>query len=189
MADKPPDVLFLARKSQGLAREVSRRAGCAFSVCYTCQTCSCACPLAEAMDHLPVTLMRMTLLGLEKEVLASNTMWLCVGCNSCADACPQGVDISAVMDTLRQMVLEKGLPVPVPQVLAFHREVLASIASHGRTHKLGVMAGYKMKTLDLFTDADVGLKMLLKGKLDLVPSKVKDLESIRAIFKKHELGK
>ncbi|MEW5735607.1 MAG: 4Fe-4S dicluster domain-containing protein [Thermodesulfobacteriota bacterium] len=188
-AEKGSDLIFLPRENKGFAREVARRSGNPFSVCYTCLTCTCACPFVHAMDHPPVSILRMTLLGREAEVLNSNTIWLCVGCNSCAEACPQGVDTPAVMDALRQMALERGIAVPEPQVLAFHREVLSSIESYGRTHKLAVMAGYKIKTRDFFTDADVGLKMFLKGKLDLLPSKVEDVESIRRIFRKHGMDK
>ncbi len=45
------------------------------------------------------------------------------------------------------------------------------------------MLRYKIQKRDWFKDLDVGLKMLAKRKLDLMPSKVKD---IKKIFPNHK---
>jgi hypothetical protein len=89
------------------------------------------------------------------------------------------------MDTLRQMALAEGIKPAEPNVLTFHEAVLKSIKSHGRTHKLGIMMNYKLKTLDLFSDAGKGTQMFLKGKLEILPSKVKAVKKdIRPLFQK-----
>ncbi len=46
---------------------------------------------------------------------------------------------------------------------------------------------YKLRTRDLFSDVDLGLKMLAKRKLDLRPSKVNDRREIDAIFSNHKI--
>jgi heterodisulfide reductase subunit B/heterodisulfide reductase subunit C len=47
-----------------------------------------------------------------------------------------------------------------------------------------VVLQLKLKTKDLFSDIDLGIKMLLKGKLKLLPSRVRDLKGVKAIFQK-----
>jgi heterodisulfide reductase subunit C len=92
------------------------------------------------------------------------------------------IDMSAVMDALRQIAIENGILPAQPRVLDFHREVLASIERYGRTHKLEIMLRFKARTGDWFSDLDVGLKMLAKRKLDLTPSRVKAIADIRQLF-------
>ena len=47
---------------------------------------------------------------------------------------------------------------------------------YGRAHKLGIMLGYKRQTGHWLKDLDLGLKMLAKRKLDLIPSRVRDVQ-------------
>jgi hypothetical protein len=93
-----------------------------------------------------------------------------------------GIDLAAVMDTLRLMAVEEGVAIASPHILDFHEEVLRSLERYGRAHKLGIMLRHKMSTKSWFKDLDVGLKMLAKRKLDLWPSKVKDIKEIAGLF-------
>jgi heterodisulfide reductase subunit C2 len=97
-------------------------------------------------------------------------------------ACPQAIDIAAFMDAMRQMAVEEGVTLAEPDILAFHREVVGSIRRYGRTHKLEIMMRYKLGQLDLFSDIDLGLKMLANRKLDLLPSKIADQRVMQRIF-------
>jgi len=92
------------------------------------------------------------------------------------------IDMAAVMDAMRQIALSENARIAEPGILAFHREVLDSISKYGRTHKLEIMFRYKLKQRDFLTDVGVGLKMLAKRKLDLMPSKISDIQSVRAMF-------
>ena len=92
------------------------------------------------------------------------------------------IDIPAMMDDLRHMALQKGIPAAEPDVVAFHRAVLASIGRYGRTHKLEIMLHYKLKTRTWLQDWQKGLQMLAKRKLDLTPSRVKNLETLKALI-------
>jgi heterodisulfide reductase subunit C len=136
------------------------------------------------MDMGPHGVMRRVNYGLKTELLTSNTIWLCVGCHTCSAACPMAIDVSAVMDVLRQMSLEEGIAPAEPTVLDFHREVLGSIERYGRTHKLEIMLRYKIRRFSFLEDMDVGLKMLAKRKLDLKPSKIKRPRILASLFKK-----
>jgi heterodisulfide reductase subunit C len=166
-----------------LTREVQERSGINFSLCLHCRTCTNACPFSEGMDYPPNVLLRLIQMGMEKQALESTTIWVCVGCNTCCSFCPMAIDIPAVMDDLRQKALEQGENIGEPDILNFHNQVLNTVEKYGRTHKLEIMMRYKLKKHDFLNDVGVGLKMLKKRKLDLTPSRIKDKESLKKIFK------
>jgi hypothetical protein len=93
------------------------------------------------------------------------------------------IDMAAVMDTLRLMAVEEGVPIGKPHILDFHEEVLRSLENYGRAHKLGIMWRYKVQTRRWFKDMDLGLKMLAKRKLDLWPSRIQAQEELANLFK------
>ncbi len=169
-----------------VASEVMQRSHVNYNNCYHCRCCAGGCPFFKAMDYAPHGIIRLLQLGLYDQALKSSTIWICVGCNTCSNVCPMAIDMSAIMDALRQIALEQNIKVGQPGVLGFHTEVLNSIQRYGRTHKLEIMLRYKVRTMDLFSDMDMGLKMLTKRKLDLMPSKVHDIQAIKKIFKPSE---
>ncbi len=162
--------------------EIKKQSGTDFRSCLQCRSCSGGCPFSEHMDYMPNGVMRLVQLGLKREALSCNTIWICVGCHTCTIQCPMAIDIPGVMDILRQKALDEGVEVPEPDILSFHREVLGSIERHGRTHKLEIMFRYKLKKLDFLSDLNVGVRMLAKRKLDLTPSRVEHIEEIRKMF-------
>jgi len=176
------EVVNLNQTDAGFVTEVIRKAGVDINKCWHCQTCASGCPFVKAMDYPPNRVIRLVQLGLRKEALESAGIWICVGCNTCAIQCPNGIDIPAVNDALRQMAMEEGVVIAEPNILNFHQAVLQSIQRHGRTHKLEVMMRYKLKKRDWFTDMTVGAKMFARRKLELLPSKSKNMTEIRRIF-------
>jgi len=162
--------------------EVQTRSGVNLNSCWHCLCCTGGCPFVHAMDIAPNAVIRLVQLGLKDEALRCSTIWVCVGCHTCSSECPQAIDMSAIMDTLRQMAIEEGVPIAEPDILKFHDEVLKSIDRYGRTHKLEIMLRYKARKLDFFSDINVGLRMLSKRKLDMKPSKVNDIEKIHHLF-------
>ena len=78
--------------------------------------------------------------------------------------------------------IEEGVRIAEPGIFNFHQEVLNSIYRYGRTHKLEIMMRYKLRQRDLFSDMDMGLRMLAKRKLDLRPSKIINKTQIRKLF-------
>ncbi|MCP4112118.1 MAG: heterodisulfide reductase [Desulfobacteraceae bacterium] len=170
------------------AHEVKNRSGIDFNLCYHCQSCAGGCPFVKAMDFHPYAVIRLVQLGMQKEALECSAIWICVGCHTCAVQCPMSIDMSAVMDALRQMALEQGAVVAEDDVLEFHREVLNSIERYGRTHKLEIMMRYKIRKREWFSDMNVGIKMLAKRKLDLTPSRVRNIDEIRKLFHQSREG-
>jgi heterodisulfide reductase subunit C len=168
--------------------EVKRRSGVDAGLCWHCKTCVNGCPFSEAMDYAPNAVLRLVQLGLKNEALSNSTIWICVGCNTCSIQCPNAIDVAAVNDALREMAIEQGITVSEPDILKFHREVLNSIKRHGRTHKLEIMLRYKAYKRDWFADLGVGLRMLAKRKLDLLPAKSPDIQAIRKLFEQGKLA-
>jgi len=169
-------------QDRSLADAVMARSGTNFKACYQCRACAGGCPFIKAMDYPPNAVLRLLQYGMTQEVLTCKTIWICVGCHTCSSQCPMGIDLAAVMDTLRLMAVEEGVTIASPHILNFHEEVLRSLERYGRAHKLGIMLRHKMSTRSWFKDLDVGLKMLTKRKLDLWPSKVKDIKEIADLF-------
>lgn len=176
----------LNKLDQQFVADVIERSGVNLGSCWHCNCCAGGCPFVEAMDYPPNGVIRLVQLGCKSEALTSSTIWICVGCNTCSVECPQAIDMPAIMDSLRQMAMEEGVDIAEPDILNFHREVLNSVRQYGRTHKLEIMLRYKIKQRKLFSDMDIGLKMLAKRKLDLTPSKVKGIEGIRKFFTSHD---
>ncbi|MFC2061537.1 4Fe-4S dicluster domain-containing protein [Elusimicrobiota bacterium] len=73
--------------------------------CYQCGKCSAGCPLAEFMDMPPHQVIRLAQLGLLEKVVSGNTIWMCAACVACKVRCPRGVDLSKIMEGLRQIIL------------------------------------------------------------------------------------
>ena len=169
-----PDMVNADNLRQSLATEVTKRSGADFNRCYQCGSCGNGCPFVQAMDYTPNQVIRLVQFGLRQEALTCKTIWVCVGCHTCSSQCPMGIDIAAVMDTLRLMAVEEGVVIGKPNIIDFHEEVLRSLEKYGRAHKLGIMLGYKRQTGGWLKDLDLGLKLLAKRKLDLIPSRVRD---------------
>jgi len=162
--------------------EIKRRSGQDFNLCWHCQTCVCGCPFSEFMDYPPNKIIRLVQLGQKREILECSAIWMCVGCNTCSIQCPNAIDIPAVNDALREMAIEEGVTVAEPDILAFHRDVLRSVQRYGRTHKFEIMLRHKLRKRDFLSDMIVGLKMLFKRKLELLPSKNTDMGQVKRIF-------
>ena len=169
-----PDTVEAGNPRPSLTAEVDARSGAGLSRCYHCGSCANGCPFVQAMDYTPNQVIRLLQFGLRQEALTCKTIWFCVGCHTCSSQCPMGIDIAAMMDTLRLMAVEEGVVIGKPNIIDFHEEVLRSLEKYGRAHKLGIMLGYKRQTGRWLKDLDLGLKMLAKRKLDLIPSRVRD---------------
>jgi heterodisulfide reductase subunit C len=150
--------------------------------CYYCQKCSVGCPTAYAMDYPPAHLLRMVQLGMADALLQSSAIWLCVGCETCGTRCPNGIAVAPVMDALKQMAVAEGYAPAEARSLAFHRSFVDSIRYLGRVHEISMLIEYKLRSMDLFSDLDLGLQMFLRNKLALLPKRVARRREIQEIL-------
>jgi len=91
--------------------------------------------------------------------------------------------MGVIMDTLREMALEAGV-VADRNIVLLHQEFVESIRRTGRVHEATMLATYKLKSRDFMTDLGPGLKLFLKGKIPLLPSRVQGIKEIRDIYEK-----
>jgi len=166
--------------------EVERRTGSPVSACFQCHKCSTGCPTAPEMDLLSSQVMRLVQLGEEEEVLESRAIWLCASCEACTTRCPMGIDVAGVMDTLRMMAIERKAALADSRGEKFNRSFLRSVRRHGRVFELGMMAWYKLRSRDLFSDVEKLPRMLAKGKISLLPNRSGDAKRLRQIFRRAE---
>lgn len=173
-----PDPSFL--------HQVEERTGQKISACFLCRKCSSGCPVAPALDLLPHQLVRMVQMGLKQEVLESSTIWLCASCETCSTRCPNEVDIARLMDGLREFSLQEESPPGEPKIRNFYLAFLDAVRTHGRIHEMGLIARQKLRNGELFKEMRLGWEMIRRGKLRLMPSKVRDLRQVATAFEKAE---
>ena len=93
-------------------KEVEIISGQNLLACNQCGKCGAGCPVAYALDVLPNAILRLAQLGLE-DVLETQTIWVCAACQTCLSRCPKGVDVPRVMEALRTLALQRGVPPPI----------------------------------------------------------------------------
>lgn len=182
---------FPASGARGFAAEVSRLAGTDVQACYACGKCSAGCPVSEEMDYQPHQVIRLVQLEQRDEVLQASAFWLCASCVTCSVRCPREVKLAQVMDALREISRRSGVKAGQPRIAAFYGSFLDLVRSGGRLHELGMTAKYKLRSRDLFGDIDLGAKLMLRGKLKLMPGRIKGRDQVAAIFRRvreHEAG-
>lgn len=164
--------------------EQLREAGADVTACYQCGRCSAGCPAAEYFDFKPMQVVRMCCYGQEDSLLTSRTIWVCAACETCTTRCPNGIDIARLMDVLRGRAAARKQGNQEPKVLAFHRAFLNSIRAHGRVFEMGMIAGYKLRSGDFFTDMGLGLQMVKRNKIKFYPVRIQGRKEVKALFKK-----
>jgi heterodisulfide reductase subunit C len=88
--------------------KIEKISGQKLLACYQCGKCSAGCPMAAHMDILPNQIIRMAQLGMQRQLLASRTIWTCVSCLTCNSRCPKNIRIAEVIESLRETALRSG---------------------------------------------------------------------------------
>jgi heterodisulfide reductase subunit C len=77
--------------------------------CFQCGTCVAVCPVAlRNPTYDPRRIIMMSLMGLRKEVLSSEALWLCSTCYSCYVRCPQDVKTTKVIAAIQNIAAREG---------------------------------------------------------------------------------
>ncbi|MBP6940465.1 MAG: 4Fe-4S dicluster domain-containing protein [Syntrophorhabdaceae bacterium] len=167
----------------GFLREVEKATGENISACYQCYRCTAGCPVAADMDIYPHRIIRHIILGDRDRALGSKMIWTCLQCTTCSVRCPNDIDVARVFDALRKISAWEG-KMAEKDVWRFDEIFLESVQRHGRLNELEAILRYKIGKKDLFGDTVMGMGMLKKGRMGLLPHNIKDRNGMKGIFKK-----
>jgi len=167
---KERDLMAITELSLDLARRIQRETGQNVFLCYQCVKCTSGCPLAQFFDLQPNQVMRAIQLGQDELALNAKTPWLCASCMTCTTRCPQGLDVAKIMDHLTMIAREEGIEPKVPEAALFNKAFLREVDLWGRAYELGLILEMNLRTGQPFKDVPMGLEMLRKGKIRIIPS-------------------
>jgi heterodisulfide reductase subunit C len=157
-------------------------------MCIQCGTCGGSCPSGPDMEHTPRALFQMIKAGMKDMVLSSNTPWYCVSCYYCTVRCPQEVHITELMYTLKRMAIQEGLyrESTASRAPDFSGTFIDYVENYGRSFELGLATRYHLShnPLNMVSMASMGMGMFIKGRMDLIPTRIKSLKQLKAILAK-----
>jgi len=129
--------------------------------CFSCGTCTAGCPVREVTDRYnPRKIIRMAILGMKKEVLSSQFIWLCSSCYTCFERCPQDVKIPELMNAIKNIAVREGY---IPPAMKVQLDLLSSF---GRLLEITDFENDKRKELNL---------PLVEGKTEEIKKILKEL--------------
>ena len=134
--------------------------------CFACKACTAACPI-ETIDERydPRKIIRMAVLGMEKEVLEGDFIWLCSSCYGCHEVCPQNFRFTEVMFAIKNLAVAEAC---VPPGLTAQRTLLRE---HGRLYEITEFENEKREKLGLprIVEHHEDYDMLLKPEQEELP--------------------
>jgi len=169
-----PDVNFI--------EQINTLSGQTVQLCYHCHKCTAGCPVAGEMEYGPDRLLRMVQMGEKEKLLTTRDIWLCVGCETCGTRCPNDIDIAPVTASLREMAYREGARVADPDAVKFHRLFLGIIQNMGRMHEASLLGLYKLWSLHILADLDSGAKMIMRGKIPIIPKPFKGRQEMKKLY-------
>lgn len=171
--------------TNNMISEAKRLSGQEIELCYHCHKCTAGCPVVGAMEYGPDRLLRMVALDQRDAVLRSRDIWLCAGCYTCATRCPNDIDISAVMDALRQLAVTEGYPAGERDALLFHKLFLGVVQRLGRSHEAVLLGLFKiLSRVPIYRDIDSGVGLIRRGKIPILPEQSGAAQEVQQIFRR-----
>lgn len=182
----PTNVINITKSADSsFIGQVAKESGQNPYLCYQCGNCTAGCPFTEFFDYPVSKIMRLLQAGQKETILRSRAIWLCATCETCTTRCPCQIDVAQIMDTLRVIARRENY-VSEKEIKLFFDTFLDSMKKHGRVFELGVLLKYNLRSGKLFTDADLGPKVLSRGKIHLFPTNIKGKEKVEKIFREFE---
>ncbi len=158
--------------------------------CLQCGSCGGSCPSGGDMQFTPRALFAMINAGQREQVLAANTMWVCVSCYFCTTRCPQNIPITDIIYCLKRIAIREGLAKDT-DAPALAKTFTGLLDHYGRSFELGLASRFYLfnKPLALLRMGPLGLSMFTRGRMALIPKKIKNIGQLQAIIKKaREVG-
>lgn len=155
------------------------------NICMQCGTCTGGCPSAVNMDFTPRQIIHLLQLGEIEEAMRCDGIWACLNCYACTVRCPRDIKVSEVFEGLRAMAFARKIAPSRDH--AFHESFLRVVEEHGRVFEPEMMMRFSLRTnpFSLLKQAPMGLNMLRKGKMPLLPHRSKGRKQVKRRFFKN----
>jgi heterodisulfide reductase subunit C len=136
------------------------------------------------MDISPRMVIALFRAGEIGQILRSRTIWICASCYMCTTRCPQAIKITDILYALKRTAMEQGLfPERFP-VYLLSKIFVQNVNRYGRNHEVLLLMLYYLRRnpFKLLRLLPFGIAMLRKGRLSLLPSKIKGIATVRKIL-------
>lgn len=151
--------------------------------CIQCGTCSASCPLSAQMDHAPRELFALIRDGEIVTALRSKSLWYCVSCYYCIVRCPQEIPVTDLIYALKQMAVKHGLCPAEHKLPDMYNSFIRVVERYGRVNEPVLMARYALShPEDALGSLPMALRMFIKRRLDLFPSRVRQPDRIARLL-------
>jgi heterodisulfide reductase subunit C len=157
--------------------------------CIQCGTCTGTCPVSYTMDITPREIIALFRAGDIETILSSRTIWICASCYSCTIRCPQGVKVTDILYTLKRLAMENEIfPKKFP-VYALSNAFVKFTNMFGRSYEPGLILAYYLRTnpFKLFGMLPLFLKLAPRGRIGLLPHKIKGKKNFSKILKEADI--
>jgi quinone-modifying oxidoreductase subunit QmoC len=154
--------------------------------CLQCGTCTGACPVAYAMDLTPRTIIGLFRAGRMEEVVRSQAIWLCASCYSCTVRCPMNIRVTDTMYAFKRVAMERELYPKRFAIPALSQTFINMVQKYGRNYELALAVRYylRAKLSKVFAESGIGWALVRRGRLRLVPQRLKRVHEVRAIIER-----
>jgi len=99
------------------ANEIKKYGATDFVACFNCGNCTAVCTLSDKSANFPRAIVRLGVLGLKKEILASTEPWLCYACGECSDTCPRQAGPGQYMAAIRRFSIAEYEPTGITRLM------------------------------------------------------------------------
>lgn len=155
--------------------------------CIQCGTCTGSCPVSYTMDLSPREVIARFRAGDIEGILNSRTIWVCASCYACTVRCPQDIKITDLLYALKRVAMNKKYRVRAIPVYALSGAFVSSIRWFGRNWELFLLMWFYLRSRRLFSllgMAPVGLRMLLRKRLGILPERIRGRGDLRKIIER-----
>ena len=180
------DTINLSEKTDwAFIEDVKKESGQNPSLCYQCGNCTAGCPYTQYFDYPVSMVMRLLQAGQKETILTSKAIWLCATCETCTTRCPCEIDVAHIMDTLR-IIARRENKVSEKDIKLFYDSFLDSMKHYGRIFEMGILMNYNIKSGHFMADAELGPKVMSRGKISFFPKKIKGSDKVAQIFNRFQ---
>lgn len=154
--------------------------------CIQCGTCSATCPVGNYMTYSPRKLFAMIRADMEDEVLKSDTIWYCASCYSCSVRCPMDIKITDAFYSLKEVALRRDKNNKKLIAPHFAKKFSGIIEKYGRIFEPELTPAFigRVGFGGMMDNAIFGINMFAKGRLPILPKKIKKIKGFKKTIKK-----